>query len=149
MLLLRFIYFANTQRYSICVKEVPTFLSSFFRRTINYSQGFYLLFPFMAKRQFYITFQNCNILSYYESNSSSTQLKNFICKKIWDVLVSQIKNRYALLEFIVSVCLRLQYNQTKLYTKKFDGLLVNDNKIPSELIQTKLNIFNIKKRYMF
>ena len=43
-------------------------------------------------------------------------------------------SRDALLEFIVStenlsVCLRLQCNQTKLYTKKFDGLLVNDDKL--------------------
>ena len=43
-------------------------------------------------------------------------------------------SRDALLEFTVStenlsVCLRLQCNKTKLYTKKFDGLLVNDDKI--------------------
>ena len=40
----------------------------------------------------------------------------------------------ALLEFIVStenlsVCLLLKCNQTKLYTKKCDGPLVNDDKI--------------------
>ena len=43
-------------------------------------------------------------------------------------------SRYALLEFIVStenlsVCLCLQCNQTKPYTKKCDGRLVNDDEI--------------------
>ena len=90
----------------------------------------YVCVSIFPKRLYHIL----NLIKVLQNIQFSLVCCGFYIIEEYDRVSWRETSRDALLEFIVStknlsVCLCLKCNQTKLYTKKFDGLLVNDDKI--------------------